>query len=122
MPTTCEPWPGNNNAIVCSVMKSMKVPCHRVRAFCAKGFCDLLETAQVLRFAQDDSATWLNVKGHESYTVPTGAGRTAASPRSIDPLIPRSENSAATRTAFLIALAFDEPWVMMHAPFTPSNG
>src|SRR5580658_7046487 len=55
-------------------------------------------------------------------TAPAVAGCTAARPRSIDPLIPRSENSAATRTAFLIALAFDEPCVMMHAPFTPSKG
>src|SRR6266571_573587 len=57
-----------------------------------------------------------------SHTVPTGAGRSAAKPCSMDPLIPRSENSAATRTAFLIAFAFDEPCVMMHAPFTPSSG
>src|SRR5579872_4001594 len=33
-----------------------------------------------------------------------------------------SWNSAATRTAFFIALEFEEPCVMMHTPFTPSNG
>ena len=31
-------------------------------------------------------------------------------------------NSAATRIAFLIALAFDRPWQMMQTPFTPSSG
>src|SRR6266702_3968852 len=59
----------------------------------------------------------------ESHIVlTTGVGRRAASPRSIDPLILRSENSAATRTSFLIALALDEPCVMIQTPFTPSNG
>src|SRR4051794_32159434 len=33
-----------------------------------------------------------------------------------------SENSLATRMAFLIALAFDRPWQIMHTPRTPSNG
>jgi len=32
------------------------------------------------------------------------------------------ENSAATRSAFLMALVFDEPWVMMHTPFRPNSG
>ena len=33
-----------------------------------------------------------------------------------------SANSAATRMAFLMALAFDPPWQMMHTPRTPSRG
>ncbi len=47
---------------------------------------------------------------------------TAAKPRSIDWLTPLSPNSAATRIAFFIALAFDDPCVMMQTPFTPSRG
>src|SRR5574341_2632405 len=31
-------------------------------------------------------------------------------------------NSAATRIAFLIALALERPWQMMLTPLTPSNG
>ena len=33
-----------------------------------------------------------------------------------------SENSAATRMAFLMALAFERPWQMMQTPRTPSSG
>ena len=33
-----------------------------------------------------------------------------------------SENSLATRIAFLMALALERPWQMMHTPFTPSSG
>jgi hypothetical protein len=53
----------------------------------------------------------------------TGAGtRSPASSFSIFWLICRSANSAATRIAFLIAFAFDEPCVTMHMPLTPSRG
>ena len=31
-------------------------------------------------------------------------------------------NSEATRIAFLMALALERPWQMMHTPFTPSSG
>src|SRR5271168_428890 len=30
-------------------------------------------------------------------------------------------NSAATRTPFMIAFSFDDPWPMIHTPRTPSN-
>src|SRR5208282_1726673 len=46
----------------------------------------------------------------------------SASSRSMASLTLPSANSAATRTAFLMALVFDDPCVMMHTPFTPSSG
>src|SRR5207249_1558277 len=51
----------------------------------------------------------------------TAAGICASS-FSILSLIRNSANSAATRIAFLIAFAFDEPWVIKHTPLTPSKG
>src|SRR5271169_5700586 len=50
------------------------------------------------------------------------AARIPVNVLSISELIGCSANSAATRIAFLIALAFDDPWVMKQTPFTPSNG
>src|SRR5271154_2734533 len=55
-------------------------------------------------------------------TVVGIATLSAASSRSIVSFTRPSANSAATRTAFLMALVFDDPCVMMHTPFTPSNG
>ena len=43
-------------------------------------------------------------------------------PRSIFSFTLLSANSAATRIAFLMALAFDDPWLMMHTPLMPSSG
>src|ERR1019366_10636272 len=46
----------------------------------------------------------------------------SASSRSMVSFTLPSANSAATRTAFLMAFVFDDPCVMMHTPFMPSSG
>src|SRR5580704_13855466 len=50
------------------------------------------------------------------------AARIPVNVLSISALIGCSANSAATRIAFLMALAFDDPWVIKQTPFTPSKG
>jgi hypothetical protein len=50
------------------------------------------------------------------------AALNCANSRSMASFTLPSANSAATRTAFLMAFVFDEPWVMMQTPFTPSSG
>ena len=50
------------------------------------------------------------------------AALSCANSRSIASFTLPSANSAATRTAFLMAFVFDDPWVMMHTPLMPSSG
>src|SRR6516165_10987215 len=70
-------------------------------------------------FVIDVMISWTNGQG---YRERAAALPKPASSFSIFSLIPLSANSEATRIAFLMAFAFDDPWVMKHAPFTPSNG
>src|SRR5207302_105963 len=58
-------------------------------------------------------------EGPRGYVTAAGI---CASSFSILSFIRNSANSAATRIAFLIAFAFDEPWVMKHTPLTPNKG
>src|SRR6266576_3846425 len=58
-------------------------------------------------------------QGPRGYVTAAGI---CASSFSILSLIRNSANSAATRIAFLIAFAFEEPWVIKHTPLTPSKG
>src|SRR5580658_1425489 len=58
----------------------------------------------------------------DHYLATPDATLNPANSRSIVSLTLPSANSAATRTAFLMAFVFDDPWVMMHTPFTPSRG
>src|SRR3954464_7204383 len=68
--------------------------------------------------------SYLALKGQNLalYCIAIAGARFAVSSFSILWLIRRPANSAATRIAFLMALALDDPWVMKHTPFTPSKG
>src|SRR5580765_2935746 len=50
------------------------------------------------------------------------AGLNPATSFAMASLIFRSAKSEATRKAFLMAFAFDDPWVIKQTPFTPSSG
>src|SRR5581483_5697354 len=52
----------------------------------------------------------------------TPAACAAPNSFAIESLMRCSANSAATRIAFLMAFAFDDPCVMKHTPFTPNSG
>src|SRR5690242_9160246 len=75
------------------------------------------------------SAYWCRFRYTGALPAPTVSGvggsrlgRCELRPFSILSLILVSANCAATRTAFLIAVALDEPWPTMHMPLIPKRG
>src|SRR5580698_10428887 len=85
--------------------------------------------APLLSFCAGRSSRASPDEGVRDYVVPWAntyyvgtATLSSANSRSMVSLTFPSANSAATRTAFLIAFVFDEPWVMMLTPFTPNSG
>src|SRR6266536_2583775 len=82
----------------CMPADSQKMRCHPERAFCAKDPCNSRQTAQVLRFAQNDKASdgkadadWINEKPvapEAESRKPSTLPRLRSSPASPDWKIP----------------------------------
>src|SRR4030081_3086996 len=113
MPMACDPWPGKRNARGAFV-RGIVVIVNRAGKF---------EAGNVAELGFYNRATVETLLATSS--IPLRAELAARIPinvLSISELMGCSANSAATRIAFLIALAFDDPWVMKQTPFTPSRG
>src|SRR2546422_6895562 len=106
MPTSCDPWPGKRKAM----------------APFALAFAEPVIGCKQAAVGRQFHAATPSPADRLTYVLTVAGAPSPASSFSIWWLIRRSANSAATRIAFLIAFAFDDPCVMKHTPFTPSNG